>query len=84
MEAERMNKSYIALSGHLCICWIILMVIFLLPNSAHAYIDPGSGSYVLQIILASLLGGIFYIKTIWRKIRSLLSNLFAKKDDAEK
>ncbi len=33
------------------------------------YIDPGSGSYLVQMIIAAILGGMFYIKTIWKKIR---------------
>jgi len=34
------------------------------------YIDPGSGSYLVQMIIASVLAGIFYIKGIWSKIKS--------------
>lgn len=36
---------------------VILAVIqMIIPNKAYAYIDPGTGSMVLQIIAASLLG----------------------------
>jgi len=31
-------------------------------RSAHAYIDPGVGSYFLQIFLAGFLGGVFLMK----------------------
>jgi hypothetical protein len=34
------------------------------------YIDPGSGSYLVQMIIASVLAGVFYIKGIWWKIKS--------------
>ena len=34
------------------------------------YIDPGSGSYLVQMIIASVLAGMFYIKGIWWKIKS--------------
>jgi hypothetical protein len=37
------------------------------------YLDPGSGSYLVQAIIAAVLGGLFYIKSVWRKIRSLFS-----------
>ncbi len=33
------------------------------------YIDPGSGSYLVQMIIAAVLGGMFYIKTIWKRIK---------------
>ena len=33
------------------------------------YIDPGSGSYLVQVIIAAVLGAAFYFKTIWLKIK---------------
>ncbi len=42
------------------------------------YIDPGSGSYLVQMIIAAILGGLFYIKTIWRSIKLF----FTKTKDA--
>ena len=41
------------------------------------YIDPGSGSYLVQVIIAAVLGGAFWIKKFWRKIRSIFTTLFA-------
>jgi hypothetical protein len=35
------------------------------------YIDPGSGSYLVQAIIAGVLGALFYFKSLWFKIRSL-------------
>jgi hypothetical protein len=35
-----------------------------------AYLDPGTGSLVLQITVASLLGGLFAFKTFWRRLKS--------------
>ena len=34
------------------------------------YIDPGSGSYLVQVIIAAVLGGLFYFKNLWLKIKS--------------
>jgi len=34
------------------------------------YIDPGSGSYLVQVIIAAILGGLFYFKNLWSKIKS--------------
>jgi len=33
------------------------------------YIDPGSGSYLVQVIIAAVLGVAFYFKTIWLRIK---------------
>ena len=37
------------------------------------YLDPGSGSFLLQLLLAALLGGAFAIKIYWKKIRTLFT-----------
>lgn len=34
------------------------------------YIDPGSGSYLIQAIIAAVLGGMFYFKQKWIKIKA--------------
>lgn len=36
--------------------------------SGHAYLDPGSGSFIIQLVLAALLGGGFALKAYWKKI----------------
>jgi hypothetical protein len=36
----------------------------------YLYIDPGSGSYLVQAIIAAVLGGMFYFKQKWIKIKS--------------
>ncbi len=37
------------------------------------YVDPGSGSYLIQAIIAAVLGGIFYFKSIWYRIKAFFS-----------
>jgi hypothetical protein len=38
--------------------------------SGDLYLDPGSGSFILQILLAALLGGAYALKVYWRRILS--------------
>jgi hypothetical protein len=35
---------------------------------AHAYIDPGTGSYMLQLLLAGIFASVFVIKVLWKRI----------------
>ncbi len=44
------------------------------------YIDPGSGSYLVQMIIAGVLAGLFYFKNLWFKVRSFFVK--AKKDES--
>ncbi|HNT25999.1 MAG TPA: hypothetical protein PKM21_16635 [Anaerolineales bacterium] len=34
----------------------------------HPYLDPGSGSFILQLLIAGLVGAGFIIKAYWKKI----------------
>ena len=56
---------------------IALLIITVAP--AHAYIDAGSGSYVLQMAMAGILALAFTIKLAWQKIRTSITNLFTSR-----
>ena len=46
------------------------------PVTAHAYLDPGAGSIILQGLIAAVAAGLVVIKTYWYKIKTF----FGKKD----
>jgi hypothetical protein len=48
------------------LCNVFLMV-FGLTNSAWAYLDPGAGSMVLQILLGGIAGVVVILKLYWRR-----------------
>jgi len=50
------------------------------PGLSEAYLDPGAGSYILQMLLAGALGLIFTIKLYLSKIKSFFRGLFGKDD----
>ena len=54
----------------------LLLLIF--THNAHAYLDPGTGSYILQLVIASLLGISFAIKVYWGKIKTFFPKRFAE------
>ena len=47
------------------------------------YLDPGSGSYLIQVIIAAVLGVIFYFKTGWNWIKSFFVKTPPPKDEEE-
>ncbi len=47
----------------------------------HAYIDPGTGSLVVQILIAGLVGGAFVAKSYWARIGTRLRRLFSRDGD---
>lgn len=52
-----------------------LILLSLLPVTAHAYLDPGTGSIILQGLIAGIAVASFTIKTYWYK----LAAFFGKK-----
>lgn len=53
---------------------ILLAVGFVLifADVAHAYIDPGTGSFFLQAMFASLVGMALFLKVFWQSIKMFL------------
>ena len=49
--------------------------------SGKAYLDPGSGSVLIQLLIAGLLGAAFIIKASWSKIKAFFSRSKAPKDE---
>lgn len=58
---------------------LVAALIALFPHVAHAYLDPGTGSYVLQLLIAALLGAAFAVKVFWLRIKGFFANLISKK-----
>ena len=59
-----------------------VLVSLVLPNIVYAYLDLGTGSYILQLILGALLGGLYAIKLYWKKIKNFFKNIFSKGEKA--
>jgi len=47
----------------------------------QAYLDPGSGSFLIQLLLAGIVGAGFIIKVYWKKIKGLFTRSAPKKED---
>jgi hypothetical protein len=60
---------------------LLLALQVLLAQNANAYLDPGTGSYVFQVLIATLIGALFTIKMYWQKIKNSIVNLFTKKQE---
>tara|TARA_Y100001935_G_C17196966_1_gene453016 strand:- start:81 stop:326 length:246 start_codon:yes stop_codon:yes gene_type:complete len=57
---------------------VILKLIFLnffLSNSAYAYLDPGTGSFILQAIIAFFAAALAFMSGAWIKIKMFFEKL---------
>jgi hypothetical protein len=48
--------------------WLCLVLLVVVPRPAGAYVDPGTGSMVLQLTLAGLAAGLAALRLFWRRI----------------
>ena len=58
----------------------IILINFFFINNAQAYIDPGSGSIILQALLGALAAAGATVSIYWNKIK----NLFKRNKKFEK
>ena len=57
-----------------------LVAPMLFMNSAYAYIDPGTGSMIVQAIIAALVAIGASVGIFWNRVRSLFGRLFGRKN----
>jgi hypothetical protein len=54
-------------------CFLLFIGVSLAASQpAHAYLDPSSGSYALQVAIAGLFGFLFSVKMFWGKMKQTL------------
>lgn len=64
--------------------FIAITLMFLIwPHNGHAYLDAGTGSYVVQLIVAGLLGGAFAIKIFWKQMSTSFKKIFSRNQPDE-
>jgi len=54
------------------------IVFFATARDAHAYIDPGTGALIWQMLVAAFVGGLFFVRNISRRVMSWLDTLKGK------
>ena len=52
-----------------------LSLFFVQP--AQAYIDPGTGSFIIQLLIAGFLGGLYALKVFWKQVVGFFVNIFS-------
>jgi hypothetical protein len=62
---------------------LVLAVVLLTPSSAFAYLDPATGSYVLQVLAGVFLGAVYLAKVYWLRIRMFFGGLRKLPDHAD-
>ncbi|HDQ35108.1 MAG TPA: hypothetical protein ENN14_02210 [Chloroflexi bacterium] len=56
-----------------------MLLSLLVPRPVLAYLDPGTGSYIIQLLIGAAVGLGFLIKVNWNRIKAF----FSKKDSGD-
>ncbi|MBT3356388.1 hypothetical protein HN784_01395 [bacterium] len=61
--------------------YIVLIGLFTLfsADSAQAYLDPGTGSFIFQLAIGAILGGIVALKLRFKQVKNFGLSLFKGK-----
>ena len=62
---------------------LLVVILFFFPAQAHAYLDPGTGSYFIQIALAAFVGALFAVRLFWGRIKVFFRKLFSREEEGE-
>ena len=64
----------------------IIPALFILggPEKIDAYLDPGTGSIILQVVIGAAVGGLFAVGLFWHRVKTFFKNLFSRGEKHEK
>ena len=58
--------------------FLAVPIIGAMTGTAHAYLDPGTGSMILQLLLGGIAGMAIVLKLYWHKFKALFGRRGAK------
>lgn len=59
----------------------IVIYLFFLPKPAHAYLDPGSGSYILQMVIGVFITLSFVFQTSLKRLIIFIKKIIFRRDE---
>lgn len=64
-----------------CISFFLVfggLLFLVMPMNAHAYLDPGTGSFIIQVVIGVLAGALVTLKIFWGKVKIFFKSNFSK------
>ena len=55
----------------------VLCLLVLPSRPAYAYLDPGTGSMILQFLIAGIVGSLFVLKLCWQRVKAFFARHFS-------
>lgn len=67
----------------LVIFTLACVVVIIAPMSVQAYLDPGTGSFIIQLVVGGLLGSSYFLSTKWQWLKDKFKNKKTNTDSHE-
>ena len=55
-------------------------LIMILSSPAYSYLDPGTGSMLIQAVIAIIAATSLFLSMFWKRVKAFLNRLFGKKE----
>ena len=75
-----MNIFFKFIKNRLIFFFKIIFIFFLLQSKSNAYLDPGTGSFLLQLLVGLIASVGATLTFYWRKVKNFSKKIFKKKD----
>jgi hypothetical protein len=59
-----------------------LLLLLALPQMGKAYVDPGSGAMIWQVAAAAVIGGLFYLRKFFSRIKDFFTGSVKQSEHA--
>lgn len=78
-----LKKEFDSIKINMAVLFVFFSFYLLSTKNAFSYIDPGTGSYVFQILIASVLGILTLTKIYWSRLKVFFVSVFTKQSNNE-
>jgi len=56
---------------------IFFYSVFIFNSNAYAYLDPGTGGFIVQLIIAFFAAAFVFINNFWQKVKFYCNKIFS-------
>ncbi len=63
--------------------WLVVYLVWVSETRTHAYLDPGSGSMLVQLLLGGVAGAAVIVKLGWQRFRDMFRSSNGKTESNE-
>lgn len=76
MKRTKSSKKTDGIAAKIFLACVVILLVA--TSNAYAYIDPGSGALVWQLLLSAFFGAIFFIRGVRLWIRDTMNWIWAR------